>query len=155
MLYAAILTNTLDDRQILLFGWPVETVLGILTIGGILIAIRSFIVSRRSNELGTVPTLMIKYRNSPSGDSSLELENLTNRVAYNIVIDPVFFRQAADGALYKINFVLERFIYKCCHTDAFSLPLIKYLQHICQFRIVRLCIRYNSPYRNLVIGFVY
>jgi hypothetical protein len=105
-LIASLITTKPNQEYIYILGLPLEFWLGLFTIVAAVYAARLFISSRRSNELKTVPTLIIKYKSSPNSRSSMELVNLTDKIAYNITIDPLFLRNKFDGCLYKVNFAV-------------------------------------------------
>ncbi len=92
-----------------LFGWTIslELLLGVVTVLALIYAARSFATSRKSNELKTVPTLLIQARTLKTKKSSMKLVNLSNNIAYKVKIDSVYKYNRRNGAVYKIDFVLE------------------------------------------------
>lgn len=87
---------------------PLEFIGGVVTILLLLYAIRTFVTTRKSNELQTVPVLIVKYRQGAgTGNSTLDLVNLTEKLAYNIEVYPVYLTHSRDGGLYKIKFSLK------------------------------------------------
>ena len=106
-MFANIITTKSNQEYSYIFNIPLSLVLSIVTILLGIYAIKSFLASRLGNELKTTPTLIIKYRASPEKQSSMQLANLTDKMAYNIILDPIFVRNFKDSSLYKVNFVLD------------------------------------------------
>lgn len=92
-----------------LFGWTIslELLLSVVTVLALVYAARSFAASRKSNELKTVPTLLIQARPLKTKKSSMQLVNLSSNIAYKVKIDSVYKYNRRNGAVYKIDFVLE------------------------------------------------
>jgi hypothetical protein len=104
---ASLITSKPNQEYTYILGIPLDVIISIFTILAVAYAAKLFMASRRSNELKTVPTLIMKYRPSPNSTSSMELVNLTSKIAYNVKIAPVYFRNFSDGCIYKVNFALQ------------------------------------------------
>ncbi len=107
-----MLTTTRTHEKFLdihLFGWAIslELLVGVVTALALVYAVRSFAASRRSNELKTVPTLVIQARAPKTKKSSMKLVNISSNIAYKVKIDSVYKHNRRNGSVYKVEFVLE------------------------------------------------
>jgi hypothetical protein len=106
MIVSTRINEKFVDINILGLSIPLETILAIVTVGALIYAARTFVASRKNNELKTVPTLIMK-RKTGGSNFTMELKNLTDNLAYNIHIDPLFMINQIDCSIYKINFFLK------------------------------------------------
>lgn len=87
------------------FGVPLELVLSFIAVSTLFVAFLSFRTSRRTNELKTVPQLIVKYKRGTNGArSKIVLKNLAGAIAYDVLIDSLYLWQDHEAAIYKVEF---------------------------------------------------
>ena len=95
--------NRHQEAFIDIFYLPLELVLGAVALMSLFYVIKAARSSAKANELRTVPTLTLKYTKSTG---RLAIINLSENIAYNIRIRPMYFRNRLSASVYKVFFSL-------------------------------------------------